>query len=78
MVRLEWKESPSRLVAGTSVPSARVGYLLAGIGVFFVTQAVNLFINAVRIGPTGAGFDGSAHDGDGLVEQRSRQGRRRA
>ena len=45
----------------TSVPSASVGYLLSGIGVFFVTHATSREINAVRIGPTGAGLAGSAH-----------------
>ncbi len=56
------------LVFGTSVPSAMLGYLLAGIGVFFVTHAASPFRSAARIGPTGAGFDDSAHDGTGFVD----------
>ena len=45
-----------------------MGHLLAGIGALVVTHAVSLFTTAARIGPTGAGFDCSAHEGTGLVD----------
>ena len=48
-------------VFATSVPSASVGYLLSGIGVFFVTHATSREMIAARIGPSGAGFVGKAH-----------------
>ena len=65
----------------TSVPSASVGYLLSGIGVFFVTHSTSRAMSAVRIGAEGAGFVGSAHVAaafTGFVDVRTRRGRRRA